>query len=75
MDDFESRRDQLWHEIDRMMSTRKLSEVRRARQTLRDWMAQYPDDYYTQDGGEEVAMMEEALEIIEAQKAAHPVAA
>ena len=70
MKDFEARRDQLWDTIDRMMSTRKLSEVRRARQMLRDWMAQHPDDYYSQDGGEEVAMMEEALEIIEAEKAA-----
>ena len=75
MDNFETRRDQLWDSIDRMMSTRKLSEVRRARQMLWDWMAQHPDDYYTQDGGEEVAMMEEALEIIEAGKAAPLVAA
>ena len=75
MDNFETRRDQLWDSIDRMMSTRKLSEVRRARQMLWDWMAQHPDDYYTLDGGEEVAMMEEALEIIEAEKAAPLVAA
>ena len=75
MDNFETRRDQLWDSIDRMMSARKLSEVRRARQMLRDWMAQHQDDYYTQDGGEEVAMMEEALEIIEAEKAAPLVAA
>ena len=75
MDDFEARRDQLWDTIDRMMSTRKLSEVRRARQMLRDWMGQHPNDYYSQDGGEEVAMMEEALEIMEAEKAAEPVAA
>ena len=74
MDNFETRRDQLWDSIDRMMSARKLSEVRRARQMLRDWMAQHPDDYYTLDGGEEVAMMEEALEIIEAEKAAPLVA-
>ena len=74
MDDFEARRDQLWNTIDRMMSTRKLNEVRRARQMLRDWMTQHPNDYYSQDGGEEVAMMEEALEIIEAEKAAEPVA-
>ena len=74
MDNFETRRDQLWDSIDRMMSTRKLSEVRRARQMLWDWMAQHPDDYYTLDGGEEVAMMEEALEIIEAEKAAPLVA-
>ena len=74
MDNFETRRDQLWDSIDRMMSARKLSEVRRARQMLRDWMTQHPDDYYTQDGGEEVAMMEEALEIIEAEKAAPLVA-
>ena len=74
MDNFETRRDQLWDSIDRMMSARKLSEVRRARQMLWDWMAQHPDDYYTLDGGEEVAMMEEALEIIEAEKAAPLVA-
>ncbi len=75
MDDFEVRRDQLWETIDRMMSTRKLSEVRHARQMLRDWMVQYPDDYYTQDGGEEVAMMEEALKNIETEKVAEPIAA
>jgi len=75
MDEFEARRDQLWDAVDGMMSTRKLSEVRRARQMLRDWMAQHPDDYYTQDGGEEVAMMEQALESIEAEEAAPLVAA
>ena len=75
MDDFEARRDQLWDTIDRMMSTRKLSEIRRARQTLRDWMQQHPADYYTQDAGGGVAMMEKALEIVEAEKAAPLVAA
>jgi hypothetical protein len=75
MDDFEARRNHLWDMIDRMMATKTLSEVRRARQMLRDWMVQHPDDYYSQDGGEEVAMMEEALEILEAEKAAEPVAA
>lgn len=75
MNDFEVRRDHLWKTIDGMMATKKLSEVRRARQMLRDWMKQHPEDYYSQDGGEEVAMMEEALEIMEAEKAAEPVAA
>lgn len=73
--EFEDQRDHLWQKIDQLMARKQLREVRQARQMLRDWMRQYPDDYYSQDGGEELAMMEGALEIVEAQQLAEPVAA
>lgn len=73
--EFEDQRDHLWQKIDQLMAMKQLREVRQARQMLRDWMRQHPDDYYSQDGGEELAIMEGALEIIEAQKLAEPVAA
>lgn len=73
--EFEDQRDHLWQKIDQLMAMKQLREVRQARQMLRDWMKQHPGDYYSQDGGEELAMMEGALEIIEAQKLAEPVAA
>ena len=73
--EFEEQRDQLWQTLDNLMATKRLSQVRIARQLLRDWMGQHPDDYYSQDAGESLAMLEDALEFLEAEKAAGPVAA
>lgn len=75
MPDFETQRQQLWGEIDALLSLRRLSAAREASQLLRGWLRNHPDDSYSREGGEEVAMMEEALEIIEAEKAAEAVAA
>ena len=72
---FEASREQLWSDIRQLKCRRTLPAIREARQMLRDWMKQHPDDYSSQDAGGELWMMEEALEIIEAEKAAEPVAA
>ena len=44
--------------------------MREASQLLREWIDKHPDDHYSRDGAEEVAMMEGALEILGAEKAA-----
>jgi hypothetical protein len=75
MQDFEASREQLWIAIRQLQRQKTLPAIRQARLLLREWMKQHPDDYYTQDAGESLAMMEEALEIIEAEKSAEPVAA
>ena len=72
--DFEAERDQLWQTIDSLMAARQLAPLQQARQLLGDWLRQHPDDYYSQDGGEELAMMEEALTLLEAEKVSEPVA-
>jgi len=72
---FEDARECLWEAIHALKRKKTLAAVREARQLLRDWMGQHPGDYYSQDAGESLAMMEDALEIIEAEKAAQPVAA
>ena len=74
-DSFEDQQNELWRAIDRLTATRQLSQVKQARQLLLDWMRQHPDDYYSQDAGESLAMLEDALEIIEAEKVTEPVAA
>lgn len=61
--------------IRQLQRQKTLPAIRQARQLIRDWMKQHPNDHYTQDAGGGVAMMEEALEIIEAEKAAPLVAA
>ena len=63
-------RKNLWIAIRQLKQQKTLTAVREARQMLRDWMKQHPDDYYSQDAGESLAMMEEALIIIDAEKAA-----
>ncbi len=65
----------LWTTIRQLKRQRCLPAIREARQLLRNWMAEHPDDYSSQDAGEELAMMEDALETIEAEKSAPPVAA
>jgi len=75
MSEFETQRQHLWENIDALLSLRKLSAAREASQLLRGWLRNHPDDPYSREGGEEVAMMEEALGIIEAEKAAEAVAA
>ena len=72
---FEQQRDHLWQTLDDLMATKRLSPVKQARQLLRDWMKLHPDDYYSQDAGESLAMLEDALEFLEAEKAGQPVAA
>jgi hypothetical protein len=75
MEDFEAARERLWDAIHKLQRKKTLNAIREARQLLRDWMGQHPGDYYTQDAGESLAMMEDALEYIEAEKATEPVAA
>ena len=72
---FEEAREYFWKTIHVLKRKKTLSAVHEARQMLRDWMRQYPDDYYSQDAGESLAMMEDALGILEAEKSAQPVAA
>lgn len=72
--DFEQQRDQLWQTLDNLMAARQLMQVKQARRLLRDWMKQHPEDHYSQDAGESLAMLEDALEHIEAE-ATQPVAA
>lgn len=75
MSEFETQRQHLWEDIDALLNLRKLSAAREASQLLREWLGKHPDDHYSREGGEEVAMMEGALEILEAEKSAEPVAA
>ena len=71
----EEEKEHLWIAIRHLKRQRCLSAIREARQMLRDWIKQHPDDYYSQDAEESLTMLEDALEIIEAEKAAVPVAA
>ena len=75
MSKFEVSKEQLWSDIRRLKRQKTLPAIREARQMLRDWMKEHPDDYSSQDAGESLAMMEEALEIIAAEKAAELIAA
>lgn len=75
MQNINEEKEQLWATIRQLKRQRCLPAIREARQMLRSWMAEHPDDYSSQDAGEELAMMEGALEIIEAEKAAEAVAA
>lgn len=68
-------KEQLWLSIRQLKRQKTLPAIRQARQMLRDWMKEHPDDHSSQDAGGELWMMEEALEIIEAEKAAEPIAA
>ena len=69
MSDFDVAREPLWLSIRQLKRQKTLPAIRQARQMLRDWMKEHPDDHSRQDAGEELWMMEEALEIIEAEKA------
>lgn len=73
--DINEEKERLWTEIRRLKRQRRLPAIRQARQLLRVWMTEHPEDYSSQDAGEELAMLEGALEILEAETAAHPVAA
>ena len=75
MDNFKARKEELWSEIRLLKRQKTLTAIREARQMLREWMRQHPHDDYSQDAGESLAMMEEALVIVEAEKMASPVAA
>jgi phage shock protein A len=75
MSNFDVSKEQLWSNIRQLKRQKTLPALREARQMLRDWMKQHPEDYSSQDAGESLAMMEEALEIIEAEKAAELIAA
>ena len=66
---FEDQQDELWRAIDELTATRQLNQVKQARGLLLTWMLQHPGDYYSQDAGGSLAMLEDALEIIEAEKA------
>lgn len=73
--EFEAARKRLWDAIHKLQRKKTLNSIREARHLLQDWMGQHPGDYYSQDAGESLVMMEDALEIIAAQKAVGPVAA
>lgn len=75
MHNINEEKERLWANIRRLKRQRCLPAIREARQLLRAWMSEHPDDYSSQDAGEELAMMEDALEILEAEKSARPVAA
>ncbi len=68
-------REKLWDAIDTLTRRKTLPALREARQMLRDWMGRHPDDIASADSGEELAMLEEALEIIAKEQASEPVAA
>ena len=68
-------REELWASIRQLKRQRTLPAIREARQMLRGWLARHPDDHSSQDAGEELWMMEEALELLEAEKAAGLIAA
>ena len=74
MSEFEATREEFWLSIRQLKRQKTLLAIRQARQMLRDWMRQHPDDHSSQDAGEELWMMEEALEILEAENVAEPVA-
>ena len=65
----------LWLTIRRLKHQKTLPAIRQARQILLDWLQQHPGDHSSRDAGEELWMMEEALEVLEAEKAIYPVAA
>lgn len=67
-------KEELWISIRLLKRQKTLTAIREARQLLRDWMRQHPEDVSSQDAGEELAMMEDALETLAAQKAAELVA-
>ncbi len=71
----EASKEQLWLSIRQLKRQKTLPAIRQARQMLRDWLKQHPDDHSSRDAGEELWMMEEALEVLAAEKAAEPVAA
>ncbi|MBV9851188.1 MAG: hypothetical protein JO250_16080 [Armatimonadetes bacterium] len=75
MEATEMLRRELWQSIRQLKRQRTLPAIRQARQMLRDWMQQHPDDVASQDAGEELAMMEDALEVIQKEHASQPVAA
>ncbi|MGI4790964.1 MAG: hypothetical protein ACRYFS_19215 [Janthinobacterium lividum] len=75
MQNTEEEKEHLWSSIRQLKRQRRLSAIREARQLLRNWLQKHPEDFASRDAGEELAMMEEALLIIEAEKAAEPVAA
>jgi len=68
-------KEQLCTSIRQLKRQKTLTAVREARQLLRDWMRHHPGDVSSQDAGEELAMMEDVLETIAAEKAAEPIAA
>lgn len=74
MGSFEEEREQLWFSVEQLERQRCLPAIREARQMLIAWLKQHPNDYASLDVNQELVMMEGALEIIEAQKLAEPVA-
>ena len=75
MRSFEEEREQLWSSVEQLENQRCLPAIREARQMLLAWLKQYPDDYASLDVNQELVRIEGALETIEAQKLAEPVAA
>jgi hypothetical protein len=53
----EARRELSW----RILTARTLPEIRSARNALREWLANHPDEQGMRDGFEQLAQMEEIL--------------
>ncbi len=66
-DDFLLRRTQIWDSIYALLAKKNLFAAREARQLLRHWLEEHPEDVYSQEGGEQVAMSVEAWEAIEGE--------
>lgn len=67
--------DELWADLWRLKRQKTLPAIRQARQMLREWLLRHPEDVSSRDAGEELAMLEEALEIIAQKQTTEPVAA
>lgn len=74
-DDTEVEREKLWGTLHGLARQKTLPALRQARQMRGDWMTEHPDDIVSADSGEELAMLEEALEIIANERDSEPVAA
>lgn len=75
MKDYTVEREELWVKIRQLKRQKTLPAIRQARHLLRQWMAAHPEDDVSADSGEELAMLEEALEIIAKEQVSEPVAA
>jgi hypothetical protein len=67
--------DEMWAAIHLLKRQKTLPAIRQARQLLRTWLEMHPADVASRDAGEELAMLEEAHEIIAQEHLAEPAAA
>lgn len=69
MSEFESSREHLWKTIHCLLAKKHLLAAREAQRLLRGWMEEHPNDVYSKEAGETVAMTVEAGDIIEGETA------